>query len=293
MTRLLRLDFLKNHKARSRWSLLAGLMASFYFGGVIASTVAMPRSIVFYYGATPVLKDLIKFEYAVLEPDSGFAPSRQSDHKTRWIAYVSVGEVVKSRSYYSSIPKPWIIGENTAWHSDIIDQSVAGWPSFFVKNVISPLWEKGYSGFFLDTLDAYQLVVKDEKQQQKNRQGLINVILAIKRNFPDATIILNRGLDLLPAIHNQVYAVAFESLFKGWSESTGKYIDVPSTDREWLLSQVKIVKQIYHLPVIAIDYCSPADTPCSLDTIQRIKALGMVPYVGDGHLQIINQAASN
>ncbi|MBP6018113.1 MAG: endo alpha-1,4 polygalactosaminidase [Burkholderiaceae bacterium] len=293
MTLSLILSFFQSLGLRYRLGMLFGLMTTFYFGGVSAITIVTPNSIVFYYGEIPELEQLSKFDFAVLEPASGFVPPGPADYKTRWIAYVSVGEVESSRAYYSSIPKSWIVGENVEWRSDIIDQSAPGWPSFFVKHVISPLWKQGYSGFFLDTLDSYQLVFKSEKKQQKNRQGLINVIRAINRHFPDATIILNRGFELLPAVHNQVSGVAFESLFKGWSELTGKYIDVPSKDRAWLMDQVEIVKEKYNLPVIAIDYCPPTDTKCSLDTIQRIRALGLVPYVGDGHLQRINEAASD
>ncbi|NYT64917.1 endo alpha-1,4 polygalactosaminidase [Alcaligenaceae bacterium] len=278
---------------RKTYRYLTCLIASFFVGGVSADNLAPPRSIVFYYGANPIIKELSVFDYAVLEPASGFIPTDVENTKTHWIAYVSVGEVLESQSYYKSIPASWMMGENTEWHSTIIDQSAKGWPSFYMDNVILPLWKKGYSGFFIDTLDAYKLVVTDEDQQKKNRQGLIHIILSIHRQCPGATIILNRGFDLLPAIHDKVSAVALESLYKGWNETTGNYTDVSSNDREWLLNQVKIAKETYHLPVISIDYCPPTDTACSLDAIQRIKALGIVPYVGDGHLQTINQAASN
>lgn len=274
-------------KIRYSVGLLAGLVTSLCFVGASAHPMAPLRSIAFYYGETPMLKQLAQFEFAVVEPDHGFVPVRAS-HKPRWIAYVSVGEVNKSRDYYSAIPKPWIIGHNVEWIADIIDQGAPGWPEFFVEHVIAPLWKQGYNGFFLDTLDSYQLVVKDEAQRQKSQQGLIAVIRAMHKRFPQAVLILNRGFELLPAIHNDIYAVAFESLFKGWSEKSREYIDVPDTDRKWLLAQASSVKKHYDLPVIAIDYCPPTSRQCSRDTVRRIRALGLVPYVGDGQLQTVN-----
>ncbi|MCI2810882.1 endo alpha-1,4 polygalactosaminidase [Eoetvoesiella caeni] len=260
-----------------------------YSFGVAPAWAQQPlRNIAFYYGAAPDVKSLQQFQFAVLEPDSGFVPAAARDKKTQWIAYISVGEVASSRSYYSAIPKSWVIGHNAEWHSEVIDQSAPGWPKFFVDNVVAPLWKKGYRGFFLDTLDSYQLVVKSDEQREQARKGLVAVIRAIHRRFPTAVLILNRGFELLPAVHNDIYAVAFESLFKGWSEANGKYIDVPSDARVWLLAQVNNVTTKYKLPVIAIDYCPPEDLQCSRDTVRRIGELNLIPYVGDGRLQTLS-----
>lgn len=285
--------YFTDYKFRNSLGLLLGLLLPFYCGAGVARTITELRSIAFYYGEMPVPEPLNKFEFVVLEPASGFEPKQGLGHTPHWISYVSVGEVIPSRDYFSSIPAPWLIGLNSEWNSYIIDQTAEGWPSFFVEHVITPLWNKGYSGFFLDTLDSYQLVTEDEQQRQQHQQGLIAVIHAIHHRFPDARIILNRGFELLPKVHKQVYAVAFESLFKGWSEANGKYIDVASADRDWLLNQVKIIKKKYGLPVIAIDYCFPTDTACSHDTAKRIQALGLVPYIGDGHLLTVNSELSN
>lgn len=285
--------FSLRNKRRYSLSVVIGLLVSFYCGVVSARTITAPRSIAFYYGQMPVPKQLNQFELAVVEPDSGFIPTHSSNQATHWLAYVSVGEVIDSRHYFASIPTSWIIGQNAEWHSYIIDQTAEGWPSFFIEQVIAPLWKQGYSGFFLDTLDSYQLVVKDETQRQKNQEGLIAVIHAIHHHFPTARIILNRGFELLPKVHKQVYAVAFESLFKGWSQADNRYIDVPVADREWLLAQVQEIKKNYHLPVIAIDYCLDTDTVCSRDTAKRIRALDLVPYVGDGHLKTVNATLSH
>lgn len=264
------------------------LSLSVCVGGLPARAEPAGQSIVFYYGDTPVSSQLSRFDLAVLEPDSGFLPRENRGSATRWFAYVSVGEVGRGRSYYSAIPKDWIIGRNAEWQSDIVDQTVQGWPAFFVDHVITPLWEKGYQGFFLDTLDSYLLVSPGELDQRASQSGLIAVIRAIRDRYPNAVLILNRGFELLPAVHEHVYAVAFESLFKGWSEARGQYVDVPEDDRQWLLGKVREVQRRYKLPVIAIDYCLPVADHCSKDIVERIRALGMIPYVGDGRLQEVN-----
>ncbi|TAL53282.1 endo alpha-1,4 polygalactosaminidase [Pandoraea sp.] len=281
-------------RARAGWRpLLAGLMASLCLGKAIAAPAPLPWSIAFYYGDSPPLAQLAEFDLAVIEPDSGFDPTAFPALPTQWFAYVSVGEVDPSRSYYAQIPKRWLIGRNGEWHASVVDPAAPGWPAFFVAHVIDPLWKQGYRGFFLDTLDSYQLVAKTDVQRERDRAGLVALIEAIHRRYPTARLILNRGFELLPEVHDAVFAVAFESLYQGWSEAAGRYVEVPQDDRQWLLGQADLIRQRYGLPVISIDYCAPADAECASRTVARIKALGIVPYVGDGHLQTVNPASAN
>ncbi len=223
-----------------------------------------------------------------MEPGYAFEPSTAA----RWLAYVSVGEVHCSRNYHGDIPEHWIIGRNSAWQADIVDQGAPGWPAFFVERVIAPLWQRGYRGFFLDALDSCLLIADNDMQRERNQAGLVAVIRAIRERFADARLILNRGFELLPAVHGEIYAIAFESLFKGWNERRREYVDVPPGDRHWLLEQAGKARALYGLPVIAIDYCPPEDVLGARDTVERIRSLGFVAYVGDGRLQALNLAAA-
>lgn len=248
-------------------------------------------TVALFYGTNPPVAALSKFDAAVVEPDSGFDPSAHRAEKssanpspTRWFAYVSVGEVTPQRSYYAKMPKAWITGSNDAWESHVVDQTAAGWPQFYVDNVITPLWNKGYRGFFLDTLDSYQLVAKTDAERARQQAGIVAVIRAIKARYPGAQLIFNRGFELLPELHSLAYVVAFESLYRGWDQGRQKYTEVPQADRDWLLNQTRIIHQKYQLPVLAIDYCAPGDTQCARDAVAKIRADGVIPYVTDGGL---------
>jgi hypothetical protein len=85
----------------------------------------------------------------------------------------------------------------------------------FIEHVIAPPWDKGYRGFFLDTLDSYRLAATTDAQRARQQAGLVAVIRAIKARYPDAKLIFNRGFEILPQVHDFAYAVVFESLFKG------------------------------------------------------------------------------
>ena len=227
------------------------------------------------------------FDVAVVEPDSGFDPRKVKTPHTEWFAYVSVGEVLPGRSYFSVIPPGWLVGNNDAWHARVIDQAADGWPAFYVDKVIAPLWERGYRGFFLDTLDSYQLVAKTDVERARQEAGMVRVIQAIKVRYPDAKLLFNRGFEILPQVHALAYGVVFESLFRGWDQAKNSYTEVSQNDRDWLLNQARIVRAQYRLPVIAIDYCPPAERQCQRETARKIRAQGITPYVTDPALQTV------
>jgi len=258
--------------------------------GLGANVASMP-SFAFYYGAHVPVTALSSFDSVVVEPDSDFDPHAADTSHTAWLAYVSVGEVSASRAYFKDIPRAWLRGENRAWRSAVVDQAAPQWPAFYVEHVIAPLWDKGFRGFFLDTLDSYQIVAKTDADRARQRDGVVAVIDAIKARYPAARLILNRGFELLPRVHEHVYAVAFESLYRGWNQAQQRYTEVTQDDRAWLMVQVAAVKA-YGLPVVSIDYCPPDDGACARETAERIRAAGVIPYVTGPALDSVGVGAA-
>ncbi|MFC0399073.1 endo alpha-1,4 polygalactosaminidase [Paraburkholderia rhizosphaerae] len=255
-------------------------------------------TVAWFYGEQVPVEQLSRFDTVVVEADSGFDPRAattvldgETSGCTNWFAYVSVGEVTKNRNYFAAIPRKWLVGRNNDWASAVIDQSAPGWPRFFVDRVIAPLWARGYRGFFLDTLDSWQLITKTDTMRARQQAGLINTIRALKARYPDAQLILNRGFEVLPEIHGDVAAIAFESLYGNWNQASQRYGAVPESDRAWLLDQARLIRERYRLPVISIDYCAPDDAQCRRETAAQICAAGIEPYVTDGALRTVGVGA--
>ncbi|HRA15352.1 MAG TPA: endo alpha-1,4 polygalactosaminidase, partial [Giesbergeria sp.] len=165
-------------------------------------------AVALYYGHSTPLTDFRAFDMVVVEPDHGKNPSLLPG--TDLYAYVSVAEVQASRPYYADIPAHWKLARNGHWKSDVIDQTPPEWADFFAARVIAPLWERGYRGFFLDTLDSYRLAASfDEKAQQ---QGLVRVIETLHQRFPGIKLVLNRGFEIVPQVRDKIQMVAAESL---------------------------------------------------------------------------------
>lgn len=263
--------------------LLAALLAAAFLSG--AAWGKPPPAVALYYGSAAPFDELRLFDIVVVEPDHGADPALLRPEGTELYAYVSVAEVQSSRSYYSRIPDEWKFARNAAWNSDVIDQTVAAWPDFFATEVVAPLWQRGYRGFFLDTLDAYRLAARyDEAAQQ---EGLVRVVETLNARFPGIQLILNRGFEILPRVRDKVSMVAAESLFRAWNPTTQRYEEVPPTDRDWLLGQLLTVRERDGLPVLVIDYVPASDRALARRTAGEIAALGFTPWVTDGHLETI------
>lgn len=280
------------------WGLAAGT-AALLAGSAPAQTAPAaaadaPASVAFYYGPNPPLADLQAFDVAVVEPEFVSNPAARTraaaDGAHQLFAYVSLGEVQPSRPYYKQLPPGLLRGDNAAWGSRVIDQAAPGWRDFFLDQIVAPLWAQGWRGFFLDTLDSYQLFAKTDAERARQTAAMVETLREFKRRYPEAKLFLNRGFELLPEIAPLTYAVAAESLYRGYDAGRRSYGPVPDNDRAWLLGQMESVRDKYHLPVISIDYVDPQQAGArqlARDTAKKISAHGFVPWVADGTLMSV------
>lgn len=258
--------------------------------GAEAGSDLLP-TVAFYYGADLPVDELRAFDIVVVEPDHGFDPKAYRTGLSELFAYVSLGEVDPKRAYGKDMPPFWFNGDNAAWGARVVDQTQPEWPRFVVERIVTPLWERGYRGLFLDTLDSYQIVAKKPEERHRQEQGLATVIRAIKQAYPELRLIFNRGFEILPEVHRDAFAVAVESLYQGWDQAEARYGEISETDRDWLLGQLRVVTAEYHLPVIAIDYVPLAQRALARQTAKKIKALGYIPWVSTPALDALGVGA--
>lgn len=240
-------------------------------------------SVAFFYANNPPLDELQAFDLVVVDPDAaGSVPAAYTTRPSMLFAYISVGEADPHRRYYTGIKPSWLLGENRAWKSKLVDLANPAWRRFFLDQVVEPLWAAGYRGFFLDTLDSYQLV-QDKKHHPALEAGLVEIIRSIKKRHPEARLIMNRGFEVLERVKDVAFAVAAESLFRNFDPATGRYGEVNEGDRQWLLGKFAEVRKT-GLPVIVIDYVAPAERALARTTAEKIKQAGFIPWVTDKDL---------
>jgi polysaccharide biosynthesis protein PelA len=261
-------------------------LVSLIFLGLAAPAMAQPKTptVAINYQAAPPLDELRVFDIVVVEADHPLDPNayraRTQGH-SELFAYVSIGEALRSRAWFARMPEAMRPGTNAVWASAVIDQAHPEWPTFLLDEIVAPLWAKGYRGFFLDTMDSYQLISKTDDERKKQEEGLISAIKRIKAKYPEARLIANRGFEVLPALKNEIFMIAAESLFQGWNHGEKRYIEVNAQDREWLLGQFKTAKEQLGIPGLAIDYVAPRERSLQRETAKKILELGIQAYVTD------------
>lgn len=249
-----------------------------------------PPSTAFFYGSPMPVLALSRFERVVVEAENvkDLAGLRVAGADV--FAYVSVGEAEGWRATARALPQQLFIGDNVAWHSRIADLTQPGWRDYLIEQRMAWLWDEGYRAFFLDTLDSYQIALKDPQAQDAQAKALVEIIRAMHRRFPGVQLLFNRGFAVLPEAGPLAVGLVAESLFQRWNPMAQAYERVSDEDHDWLLAQLKQARS-RRLPITVIDYV-PADQPeLARETARKIAALGFAAWVSTPGLDMIPAGA--
>ena len=283
----------------------AGLISPALRGGLSFSLLALlpscllaygcsmvpPPSTAFFYGAPIPVLALSKFDRVVVEAENVKDLAGLQVEGADIFAYVSVGEAEGWRATANALPSALFMGNNVAWHSRIADLTHSGWRDYLIEQRMARLWDEGYRGFFLDTLDSYQIALKDLQAQEAQAKALVEIIRAMHRRFPGVHLLFNRGFAVLPETGSLAVGLVAESLFQRWNPMTQAYESVSEQDRDWLLARLKQARAEHGLAITVIDYV-PADQPeLARDTARKIAALGFAAWVSTPGLDMISAPA--
>ncbi|NLI09798.1 MAG: hypothetical protein GX447_03455 [Elusimicrobia bacterium] len=229
----------------------------------------------FYYGKNFPPSEISFYDRIIVQPDN--LPSNLlSKYPEKFFAYFSVCEK-------NNIQKDLILGENTSWNSKIGDIRKEKYSSLLIDE-ISSLYDKGFRNFFLDTLDSYFLVLKNQKDIKDYEISLINFISQAKNKFPNSQFILNRGFEIMKEAKPYASALAAESLYFGINPKEKEYLKIKEEDSAWLKEKLLQAKQLGY-EVIVIDYLPTDKKAERISLARKIKQEGFTPYVSDYNLE--------
>ena len=251
-----------------------------------ASKEALAFNAAFFYGS-PFPQELRIYDAVIVEADHADFASVPNSLQAKLYAYTSLGEVGPDKPYAGNVPATAKIAHNPAWTSEVMDQANPAWREFYIEKIIAPLWQRGFRGVFIDTLDSYQLAATTPQERTKQEAGMVETLRQMRKRFPEMRIMLNRGFEILPQVHGWVTAVAVESLFQGWDNATRAFVPIIEPDRQWLLTHLNKVKNDYRLPVIVIDYTEPKDRQQAREISKKIRAAGFTPWISNPGLDML------
>jgi len=244
-------------------------------------TTAASKSTAVFYGANLPTEVLSQYSRIIVE-SGNVKPEELKALQVNGsdvFAYVSVGEVSPSRKWFKNIEDSWILGDNKVWDSKVMDLSSSGWQNFILDSVVTPLWDDGYRGLFLDTMDSFYLFAKEPEQQEKQVKALTELLQKIQKRYPEIRFISNRGFEVLPSIGNQLEAVVAESLFTSWDNGKKTYKETSENDQKWLLNKLKSIKNSASVDIIIIDYVELGKHSDAKLIAEKISNEGFIPWV--------------
>ncbi|HEY7610521.1 MAG TPA: endo alpha-1,4 polygalactosaminidase [Alphaproteobacteria bacterium] len=261
--------------------ILAG--ALFALAGRVAPALAEDERWVVVYSEKPPVEAFHDFRLVVF--DSVHHPPIRPllEQKKTVIGYISLGEVESYRDYFKDVGKQGILLEkNPNWpDSRFVDVRDLRWTKRVVGELVPRLLQKGFQGIFIDTLDdPPELERRDPKRFKGMTEAAANLVKAIRRNYPQIYIMLNRAYDILPAVDGQIDAVLGESVFT----------EIDFAKQAYRLAETKLYRQQVEwlqaakrrrpkLKVYTLDYWPPEDAAGIARIYAEQRKNGFIPYV--------------
>lgn len=233
------------------------------------------------YSLIPDESAMMAHDVSIVSPQAQFDMARVKKTGQEIYAYLSVVEVAPDAPYRVKLASSGVrvLGTNELWKSDFADIAAPEWAKFVINELAAPIAQKGFDGFFLDTVDSLELLaIGNPARADAFRNGLITVIKNLKANYPGKKIILNRGFQLWEQVRESIDGVLVESVFQTFDGLGGKYKPVDSAGTEWLMGHMQKI-QSEGLPVYVVDYVDPNQPDLAMATAKRIEALKCRAFV--------------
>lgn len=249
-----------------------------------------------YYGKGQV-EALASRDAVIIETKSQTPESVAEIRKggTLAIGYISAGEDDKLRkgdgkgpggfdsAYYdrNNDEKP---DKNEIWSSYFTNAASEAWINHFLGQAKKMREEYGVDGFFLDTVETFTLYTE-------NRKPMVELIERLRKENPEAIIVLNRGWDLLADLGKTVDGLMYESFTLSYDFGTKSYVRMrPSAldeGREIFERFLRPAQENNGLVVLALDYAGGPEEPGIQDSVDRAVSFNMIPEISNIYLDQI------
>ena len=205
------------------------------------------------------------------------------------LGYVSLGEVAKHRPYYERVSS-LALHENPNWPgSYFVDLRDPLWIRLIIEQLIPQILDQGFDGIFMDTLDnPGHLERTDPIKYRGMTAAAARLVRAIRRHYPDMTIMMNRGYDLIDEVGDSIDLLLGESVLADYDFTSKEYGPVtPKLYQQQLKILQEAKKKHPHLQILTLDYCDPNDKERVRNLYSQQRKNGFHPYVSTVELTTI------
>ena len=236
-----------------------------------------------FYGQTADEQVLSSYDIVFLDPAFQGSIAAVAKSGARVCAYLSLGEVRISDTFYDRVDRAALLEENSAWPGTRrIDVRHRSWKDLILGEIIPFIVAKGFTGLLLDTLDTPPYLEQlDPNGNRGMRQAAVDLVQAIHLSYPSMFVIVNRGYALLASVIDSVDGVVAESLLTTVDHRGGggyKW-NAPSEVALQLSLLAPALNRQPRLPILSLDYWDPEDAENVRRIYRRQRQLGHHPYV--------------
>lgn len=266
------------------WLLLVGLLvlgagcAAFRGGGPLHGV----GSYAVVFSDVPV-RELLAYDLAIVDPGHFDAADIADLHAGGVvpIAYISLGEAEAYRDFFPGLDTPWLLGPNPNWPDHYyVDVRAEAWRNLLLNQVAPAIAEKGFAGFFLDTVDTASLF-------PALQPAMVALIRSLKAQHPSMHLIMNHGIFLAPEVGDVLSGIAVEGLFATYAFETGTYHRTALGVQRTRLQSLRALQEAFPLTIFAIDYAAPSDASLRRYASRTAQRQGFRSFVGTIALDLL------
>lgn len=193
---------------------LAALLAAFVAPAHAGPREALPaaKRWACFYGREVSSEAWRSLDMVMLDPDNFQGALATGPIR---LAYVSAGEADERRAFWPQVQgRPWVVEPNPEWPgAHRVDPRAKEWRDLVAAQVSSAL-ARGYDGVMFDTLDVAGYLESSAPARFMGAvQGAAELVLEIRRRNPQAVLVMNNGLALLPFVSDAVDGLLVEDLY--------------------------------------------------------------------------------
>ena len=238
---------------------------------------------VVYYSDQASIDAFAPYQLIILDPDQHPPLKPLFAQGKSLLAYISLGEVNRNRSYFHSVKNQNILlKENETWSGSFyVDVRSDLWAVRVIKRLIPAVLSQGFDGLFIDTLDN---PIELERLDPVRFKGMMHaaeiLVKRIRVHYPNILIMVNRGYPLLTEVAPFIDMVLGESVYSDFNFVKKIYqrVNTPLYQSQ-VVTLKNLKKQHPRLGIFTLDYWHEND-PKGLKQIYEIQRKnGFIPYV--------------
>jgi uncharacterized protein (TIGR01370 family) len=222
------------------------------------------------------------YDIAVLEADVAADVLMRRPAGSLTLGYLSLNEVHSGRSYFPAVNDDDVVLQaNEAWpEARLVDVRAEKWRNRVLQSLVPAILTRGFNGLFIDTLDdAEYLERKDPWRFAGTTEAAASLLTALRRQFPNITIMVNRGYAVLPLATGSFDMVLGESVYTTYV-APNAYRLMTEAEYAWQVNHMRdAVRRHPEVRLFTLDYWNPEDKSGIAEIYRVQRCAGFIPYV--------------